>query len=375
MEGTIRPVRVEEFEEFMRFLEGCFGHSKGFFQREFPHLYQPDAEACSWAHILEKDGRWISHVGVYPLALVIDGMALPMGGIGGVCTSREARGQHGMSQLLYHAIGVMREKRFVLSGLGGDRLRYNTFGWDVAGLAYSLHFTVRSLDRAGAKASAVTDVAADEAVDTVAKYESCRACRILRPRLRTQLQKQRLRFFTAADGYVIGYGENWGPFSIAELASASGQEAALIRAVLARTNGSEAIWTVSPWDREVVARAMPAVSWWGSSADWSYRIIDLAGLLKACAPHFERRAAAMKHFDLSVGMVEHDRTDVASITLDKGKIVVEAGRRAKTHVELDPLMAVRLILGGAAAGKANGIPAALETLFPVPVHVPPLDHV
>ena len=374
MDGVIRTVRVEEFEEFVRFLEVCFGHSRGFFQREFPHLYQPDAEACGWGHVIEQGGKLVSHVGVYPLDIVVDGVAVAVGGIGGVCTAREARGRHGMSRLLRHAIGVMRDKGFLLSGLGGDRHRYGAFGWEYAGQTYSLRLNARSLDRAGAKPGPVTDVGPDTAVPVVARLGAFRSCQARRPRLGLQLQKQRLRFFTADDGYVIGYGENWGTFSIVEAVSASGQETALVRGVLSRTNCGDATWTVSAWEPALLGRLMPAVSWWNANFDWDYRLISVAGFLGACEPILERRAEGLKDFDVSFGIVEHDRTDVASVTLDRGKIAVEAGRRAKTHLDLDPGTAVRLILGGPPGG-AGAVPAPLQRLFPVPMHVPALDHV
>jgi len=368
-------VRVDEFDDFMRFVERCFGHSKGFFTREFPHIYQPDPESCSYGHVVEKGGKIVSHVGVYPIHTVVAGISIPVGGIGAVSTAPEERGKDHMTRLLRHVSGVMREQGFLVSGLGGDRQRYNTFGWEPAGLTYSLRFSRRTLDRAKVKPAIVRDVYADEAIDTIAKFQSKTACHARRPRLALQLQKQRLRFFVAADGYAIGYGENWGPFSIAELVSASGQEAAMLRAIMDRTNGGEVHWTLSSWDREILARVMECAGGWDGNVDWQYKIVNLAGLLAACTPILQQHAAGLRDTDVSIGMREPGCMQNVRLVVKRGKIEVVPNRKAKVHVELDPVSAVRLVLGGPPLAASRGVPPVLATLFPVPVHVPPLDHV
>jgi len=120
---------------------------------------------------------------------------------------------------------------------------------------------------------------------------------------------------------------------------------------------------------------MNGVGWWSAGSDWDYRIINLPGLLKAYAPVLQKRAEGLRDFETSIGIREHDRTDIASLTLANGTIAVEPGRRGKSHVELDPVSAVRLIFGGPPAGRTGEIPAPLERIFPVPIHVPALDHV
>ena len=375
MEGIIRTVRVEEFDAFMRFLERCFGHSKDFFggsTRTTTNRNRPPARTGTWWRVA---GGWSRTWGLYPIQAVAAGVCVPVGGIGGVATLPEERRKNHMSRLLRHVIGVMREQGFLVSGLGGDRQRYNAFGWESAGLTYSLRFSGRSMDRWGVKPVELQEMLPGEALETVARWQAARAFYARRPRLDLILQRQRLRAWIADEGYVIGYGEGGSPFSVAELVSASGRETAMIRAVLARTNGGEVHWTVSGWDRDLLARVLPCVGACSPGFDWTYRIVSLSGFLEACTPLLEARAGGLRDFDVSIGIHEHDRTDVASITLGKGKIVIEAGRRAQTHVEMEPVAAVRLILGGPPAGRAGEIPAALDGLFPVPLHVPPLDHV
>ena len=91
MKLPIRTLRPAEFEDFMRFMERAYGHSREFFQRAYPHLYQPTPEKCASYYIIEKDGEILSHVGLYPIQLVTAGVELTAGGIGGVATLPAAR--------------------------------------------------------------------------------------------------------------------------------------------------------------------------------------------------------------------------------------------------------------------------------------------
>ena len=106
-----------------------------------------------------------------------------------------------------------------------------------------------------------------------------------------------------------------------------------------------------------------------------YRIVDLTRLLTLSQPAMESRVAAVRDLDLCVGIREHDRVDEATIRVQDGELNILAGRHAKQIVELSPLEAVRLLLGGAPAATAADIPAGLAALLPLPVHVPALDHV
>ena len=56
-----------------------------------------------------------------------------------------------MNQLMEHAIARMKEEGFPISVLGGDRHRYQTFGYENAGKTLNLTITQRGLRKAGVK--------------------------------------------------------------------------------------------------------------------------------------------------------------------------------------------------------------------------------
>jgi predicted N-acetyltransferase YhbS len=375
MTTKIRTVRAEEFEDFMRYVERAFGHSVDFFRRFGPHIYKPTPEVCAWGYVVEENGKIVSHVGVYPLEVVTTGVPLKLGGIGAVSTAVEARGKGYMTQLLYHAIEEMRAQSYPASWLGGDRQRYNTFGWETAMLAHKLQFSRRSLDWRHIAPTPIEEVLPWEATEQIARWMTVPACHARRPDLETQLHRAELRVWLAEDGYAIAFGQERDHVDLIELVSTSGNEAGLIRAIIEWNHGDRATWQVSPWDEERIARVMPYVGFRTAGYAGLYRINDLTAVLQAAIPALERRAAGLRDFAVAIGIREHDRTQATTITVRNGLVQIEAGRQAEHYVELEPVVAARLVFGGPAIPEAPHLPPGLLALLPVPIYVPPLDHV
>ncbi|MGC9395165.1 MAG: GNAT family N-acetyltransferase [Anaerolineae bacterium] len=375
MTTKIRTLRVEEFEDFMRYVERAFGHSVNFFRGFGPHIYEPIPEVCSWGYVMEEDGKIVSHVGVYPIEVVTAGVPLTLGGIGAVSTAMEARGRGYMTQLLYHAIDEMRAKGYPASWLGGDRQRYNTFGWEVASLVYRLSFSRRSLGRTEVSRVPVEEVVPWDAKDHIAGLMTLPACHVRRPRLDALLHRRDLRVWINEDGYAIADGQERGHVRIIEIVSASGEEAEMIHAIIAWNHGDRATVDMSPWDEDRLARMMPYTHYWSTGYSGMYRINDLTALLQAAQPFMQRRAASLRDFAVAIGMREHDRTPVTTIAVQDGEVTIQAGQSAESYVELTPITAARLFFGGPAVPEAKRLPQGLLTLLPVPIYVPPLDHV
>jgi predicted N-acetyltransferase YhbS len=376
MADAIRNLMPEEYDTFMRFLERCYGFSPGEFERYFPHTYRPSPELCASAYVVAHNGRIVSHVGLYPIEAVVEGQAIRIGGIGAVGTLPTERGKGHMTRLLYHVIDEMRAQGYPLSWLGGNRQRYNTFGWERAGMVYDLSFSRRSLDRAGVEPVPLEARFLEDALDTVARYHELSKVHTRRPHLPLQLRKDGLRLWTAEDGYAIASGQAWGPLSIMELFSASGRELGMIRALLSWWSGGDSIsFRVPACDDARLARLMPCATGWRAGGWNMYRIVDLVGLLTAMKPLLARRAVGVRDLALSIGIREHDRTHVTTLVVRGGDVEVTAGRSATRYVEWTPVEAARLFLGGPAIAARADVPQALQALLPLPIYVPELDHV
>lgn len=373
MTDCIRNLYLDEFEPFMRFLERCFGLRTGAFEEYYPHIYRPTVELCASAFVVEREGQILSHVGLYPIETVVHGITLPIGGIGAVATLHAERGQGYMSRLLERVIDEMRARGYVLSWLGGDRQRYGSFGWERAGLAYELELSRRALDRAGVSPVTIQGRYPQDALETVTRLHTLPCCHTRRAELATQLKRGGLWIWTAEDGYALARGSEWGPLSIVEAVSASGQEAGIVRAVLDWTGRDKLHWTVSAWEKDLLAHLLPGVSYWRQVTEGMYRIVDLAGLLSRLQPVLAQRAAPLRDFELTIAIRERDRADAATLILHSGELEVVPGRGAARSVEWSSLEAVRILIGGAPLGADVEVPPEAGALFPLPVHVPALD--
>jgi predicted N-acetyltransferase YhbS len=372
MTPTIRSLRHEDWDDFMRFLERSYGHSRNYFPRYYPQLYRQEEEALSSFMVLEEDGRIVSHVGLFPLELSSLGASIKIGGIGGVATLPEERKKGYMSMLLKHVGNLMKQKGWPLSVLWGDRQRYYPFGWDIAGLKYSLTITTRSLERAHVKPVKVEEVSPEEAAPKVEKIHSSLKMRVERRHYVLTLRKQGIRIWVGKEGYAISSGEI-GPPSILEVASLDGKEAELVGGVMERCFGDSASVEVNAFDAERLERLVKAASYWEIVPEGLFRIIDITGLLEAFKEFMSGRAEMVRDFELSIGLRLGDDVDTATIYVNNGKVEIEKGSFSRNYVELDEREAVRIFLGGAAVsiGKLR----ELSVLLPLPVHMPSLDHV
>jgi len=372
---NLRHVRIDEFDEFMRLIERAFGHSRMFFQRVYPHLYRPTEEALSWAYVIEEDGQLVSHVGLYPIEAVTAGVHLNVGGIGAVSTAPQARGKGYMSRLLFHIVDEMRRLGYAASWLGGDRQRYNTFGWELASPIYELTFSRRSFGWHEVEPVEIDEVLPDEAMATIRKLSTLPACHTIRPHLEHQIHKMGVRIWIAEDGYAILEERTYRELSVLELVSASGNEAGMLRSIMDWCFAERINWPLSIWDRERVGRLMPYSAYWRGGCSGMYRVNDLAALLVSSRPVLESRAAALCNFAVALGVREHDRTTVTTVTVEDGEVGVEAGRHTSRYVELPITEATRFVFGGPPVTSDAHLPEGLQALFPIPCYVLPFDHV
>jgi len=103
------------------------------FEVFLPDLYRRCEEDMNRHVVIREAGRIISAVGVYPMEVRCDGVALTMAGVGAVCTLPAHRGRGCMSLLLKTIRREMARNGYGLSWLSGLRERYGRYGWEKAG--------------------------------------------------------------------------------------------------------------------------------------------------------------------------------------------------------------------------------------------------
>jgi predicted N-acetyltransferase YhbS len=135
METQYTTAEPKDYEELMDFGNYVFSHAHAStdFPSLLPKLYKREYFMEGIHYIAREDGRIRAAVGAYPLRLNILGEILPGRGIGMVSVHPYTRSRGYMRTLLEMALADMRRDKIVFSCLGGQRQRYEYFGFTPAG--------------------------------------------------------------------------------------------------------------------------------------------------------------------------------------------------------------------------------------------------
>ncbi|MDR0731207.1 MAG: GNAT family N-acetyltransferase, partial [Treponema sp.] len=125
-----------DYEELIDFCNYVFSHahSPTDFPTLLPKLYRREYFMQGRHYTAREDGRIRAVVGAYPLWLNVLGTVLPGRGIGMVSVHPYARSRGYMRTLMETALADMRRDGIVFGCLGGQRQRYEYFGFSPAGL-------------------------------------------------------------------------------------------------------------------------------------------------------------------------------------------------------------------------------------------------
>lgn len=112
------------------------------FRTLLPKAYGDNApeEASSWHYLALQNGKIRGVVAQMPMTLSVLDETLKCGMIGSVSVHPYARGEGHMKRLMAMAVKDARERQYDLMILGGQRQRYNYFGFERAG--YTVRYTV-----------------------------------------------------------------------------------------------------------------------------------------------------------------------------------------------------------------------------------------
>jgi predicted N-acetyltransferase YhbS len=135
METQYSIAEMKDYEELMDFSNYVFSHahSPTDFPGLLPKLYKREYFMEGIHYIAREDGRIRAAVGAYPLRLNVLEESLPGRGIGMVSVHPYARSRGYMRTLMDMALTDMRRDGIVFSCLGGQRQRYEYFGYTPTG--------------------------------------------------------------------------------------------------------------------------------------------------------------------------------------------------------------------------------------------------
>ncbi len=137
----IRRGRLEEYEKILDFIDFVFSktHCPHDFESMYPNLYRKEPGYMEKFYLLFDDGELKCAVLAEPRTLKVMGKELKIIGIGNVATHPRAMGKGYMTKLMSHIVADIKANGVHLSNLGGRRLRYNHFGYEISGNGYDLN--------------------------------------------------------------------------------------------------------------------------------------------------------------------------------------------------------------------------------------------
>lgn len=136
-----RKARREEREEYLEFADLVFGftNTERNFEAFIPKVYGKDVESAHMQYIAKDERGIVGLVATLPQKMHAEGEILKTGYVGTVSTHPKARGEGHMKKLMRLSMEEMRENGTDIAFLGGQRQRYQYFGYHQAGMEYHIH--------------------------------------------------------------------------------------------------------------------------------------------------------------------------------------------------------------------------------------------
>lgn len=147
----------EEKDEIIDFIDYVFSkaHRPHDFQTLLPKLYGENGDAAQHHIVVREDGRIAATLLCYPVKLVAGGREYMTLGIGSVSTHPRMRGKGYLAQMMALVDARAKELGAAVAVLGGQRQRYQYYGFDHAG--YQLRGSLETVNVRHALRDVCTD--------------------------------------------------------------------------------------------------------------------------------------------------------------------------------------------------------------------------
>ena len=185
--GRGTPEMYDDLMDFMNYVFGFNGNEKDF-KKLLPKLYKPEYDPCYSNYVVTENGKLKAAIGAFDSDLSVDGEILKSRGIGNVAVHPYSRSKGYMKDCMRLALRDMIEDGVDFSILGGQRQRYQHFGFEHAGQQISVGVDRGNLRRAFENVPLTPlefrDVNADDAdlLDRIHALHAAKPVHTVRPR-------------------------------------------------------------------------------------------------------------------------------------------------------------------------------------------------
>ena len=137
----IKRLTKENYDELINLLNFTFGTKnkrETSFEAELPKMCRRTDEAMGKHFGAFEDGKLVAALGIYPLPAKILGEDFLFSTVGNVATHPDFEGRGYMKSLMAVAMEELKRIGADASRLGGARQRYNRYGYEMAGVGYTV---------------------------------------------------------------------------------------------------------------------------------------------------------------------------------------------------------------------------------------------
>lgn len=288
-----RLVRPEEFREAMTLTERCFGFERGGLESRMPHCF--DESRPKRHGIVKRDGAVVSHVACVPAELRAGDIRVECGGIAGVATAPDHRGEGYMTQLIEFWLERLDEGNIPLAELEGDRVGYGRFGWENAGRERRYLITDRSFGREPDVTDRIRQYRSPEDLDAIESIHERERYRVSRDRRRyerlfDQRNLETLVFEGDRPAYLSHRGND--PTAVLEFGGSREGVTALLATVLESGESGELAVFTHP-HHPLTALFREVATDWRTQPHRKLNVLDLPGTVEAYEPLLADRWRSM----------------------------------------------------------------------------------
>ena len=347
-----------------------------------PKLYKDEYNCGEKNLILKEDGVIKAAIGCFPLTAVVAGKKLKAMGIGNVAVSKDSRRKGYMIDLMNDALEVMKDEDYDYSVLGGQRQRYEYFGYVPAGNAIRFEINIGNLSRLrnGNTETAFTAKELTEAdtaeIAEINRFNEAEPSYIQRSEenMIDVLRSWKCTPYGVYDnGEFKGYFSYSGNGSVAEFRVYDMNDLLDFFLCAMKVMNSERITFAVPlYDTEICSRMAKICCGMSVCHVEQINILNYAKFVEA---YLAVKAQRTKLCSGTVNVLVHGykKDENLAITVDGEKVTVTE-TEAKPDFELGHLEAVAFFAGQYAEERL-GLPAYAQNWFPVDFYTGHLDNV
>ncbi len=145
-EYFVERLNAGDYDELLHFMNTVYNIPSGkSFESELPKMWRRTDEAMGKHIAIRIDGKIAATVGIYPLPIIIAGQKVLFSTVGNVGTLPEFRNLGLMKTLMNAAMKELETIGADASRLGGERQRYNRYGYETAGMSFRYRLTKKNI--------------------------------------------------------------------------------------------------------------------------------------------------------------------------------------------------------------------------------------